>query len=75
MYSYIKDNQKGEKTAKGIKKNIIKNDIKHINYKETLFNKEQMYHKMKQSEVKTINSEVMKSIKYHSAALMIKDIY
>ena len=47
MYSYIKDNQKEERTAKGIKKNIIKNDIKHINYKETLFNKEQMYHKMK----------------------------
>ena len=47
MYSYIKDNQKGGKTAKGIKKNIIKNNITHINYKETLFNKKQMYHKMK----------------------------
>ena len=47
MYSYIKDNQKEERTAKGIKKNIIKNDIKHINYKETLFDKKQMYHKMK----------------------------
>ena len=47
MYSYIKDNQKGEKTAKGIKKNIIKNDLKHINYKETLFDKKQMHHKMK----------------------------
>ena len=51
MYSYIKDNQKGlkieQKTAKGIKKNIIKNNIKHINYKETLFNKKQMHHKMK----------------------------
>jgi len=29
MYSYIKDNTKGGKTAKGIKKNIIKNEIKH----------------------------------------------
>ena len=38
MYSYMKDNQKGGKTAKGIKKNIIKNDIKHENYKEVLFN-------------------------------------
>ena len=47
MYSYIKDNQKGEKTAKGIKKNIIKNNLKHINYKETLFNNKQMHHKMK----------------------------
>ena len=37
MYSYIKVNLKGCKTAKGIKKNIIKNTIKHENYKETLF--------------------------------------
>ena len=29
MYSYIKDNKKVGKTAKGIKKNIIKNNIKH----------------------------------------------
>ena len=47
MYSYIKENQKEERTAKGIKKNIIKNNIKHRDYKETLFNKKQMHHKMK----------------------------
>ena len=47
MYSYTKDNQKGGKTAKGIKKNVIKKDIQHENYKETLFNNKQMYHKMK----------------------------
>ena len=52
MYSYIKDNQKGGKTAKGIKKNVIKKDITHDNYKQTLFNNQQMYHKMK-----TIRSE------------------
>ena len=52
MYSYIKNNQKGGKTAKGIKKNVIKNNIKHDDYKETLFNNKQMYHKMK-----TIRSE------------------
>jgi len=52
MYSYIKYNQKGGKTAKGIKKNVIKKDITHENYKETLFNNEQMHHKMK-----TIRSE------------------
>jgi len=34
MYSYIKDKQKGGKTAKGIKKNVIKKDITHENYKE-----------------------------------------
>ena len=47
MYSYIKDNQKVGKTAKGIKKNIIKNDIKHEEYKEVLFNNKQMHHAMK----------------------------
>ena len=52
MYSYIKDNQKGGKTAKGIKKSVIKNNITHQNYKQTLFDSEQMYHK-----VKTIRSE------------------
>ena len=52
MYSYMKDNQKGGKTAKGIKKNIIKKNITHSNYRDTLFNSEQMMHKMK-----TIRSE------------------
>ena len=47
MYSYMKDDQKGGKTAKGIKKNVIKKDIQHENYKETFFNNKQMYHKMK----------------------------
>ena len=47
MYSYIKDNKKGGKTAKGIKKSVIKNDIAHENYKDILFNDKQMYHKMK----------------------------
>ena len=52
MYSYIKDNNKGGKTAKGIKKNVIKNNIMHDDYKETLLNNKQIYHKMK-----TIRSE------------------
>ena len=43
----MKDNQKGEKTAKGIKKNVIRKNITHENYKETLFNNKQMHHKMK----------------------------
>ena len=47
MYSYMKDNDKGGKTAKGIKKNIIKKNIKHENYKNVLFNNEQMHHNMK----------------------------
>ena len=47
MYSYMKDDQKGGKTAKGIKKNTIKKDITHENYKQTLFNNKQMHHTMK----------------------------
>ena len=47
MYSYLKDNQNVGKTAKGIKKNIIKKVITHENYKETLFGNKQIYHNMK----------------------------
>ena len=47
MYSYMKDNKKGGKTAKGIKKNIIKNNTKHENYKQTLFKNKQMHYTMK----------------------------
>ena len=36
----------------GIKKNVIKKSINHENYKDTLFNKRQLYHSMK-----TIRSE------------------
>ena len=40
MYSYVKDNEKCGKTGKGIKKNVIKNNIKHEDYKNTLINNE-----------------------------------
>ena len=47
MYSYIKNDLKSGQTAKGIKKNVIKNHIKHEDYKEVLLNNEQLHHKMK----------------------------
>ena len=47
MYSYMKDNQKGVKTAKGIKKNVIKKNITHENYINVLFNNEQMHNTRK----------------------------
>lgn len=47
MYSYLKDNDKGGKTAKGIKKAVIKKNIKHEDYKNVLFNNKQIYHRMK----------------------------
>ena len=56
MYSYTKDNKTGGKTAKGIKKNVIKKDITHENYKETLFENKQMQHKMK--TIRSQNHEI-----------------
>ena len=47
MYSYIKNDEKGGKTANGIKKNVIKNYIKHEDYKNVLLNNKQLHHKMK----------------------------
>ena len=45
MYSYIKDNEQNNKTAKGIKKIVVKKNIEQEDYKQTLFNNRQMYHK------------------------------
>ena len=56
MYSYIKEDNRVEKTAKGIKKNIIKGNIKHEDYKNVLFKNEQMQHKMK--TIRSINHEL-----------------
>ena len=69
MYSYVKDNEKGGRTAKGIKKNVIKNNIKHEDYKNTLIDNEQMHHKKKpiRSQRHQLGSY---EIKYRSAALM-----
>ena len=47
MYSYVKDNGKHEKTAKGIRKYMIKKNIAHQDYKDTLQNNKQIYHTMK----------------------------
>ena len=47
MYSYVKDNEKGERTVKGIKKNVIKSNIRREDYKNTLIKNEWMHHKMK----------------------------
>ena len=59
MYSYVKNNEKGGRTAKGIKKNVIKNNIKHEDYKNTLINNEQMHHRMK-----TIRSQRHQLVSY-----------
>ena len=47
MYSYKKDNEQTARTAKGIKKQVIKKNLTHDNYKEVLFNNQQLRHSMK----------------------------
>ena len=42
-----KDNGKNEKTAKGVKKDVIKKNIIHVNYKDCLLNGKQMLHSMR----------------------------
>lgn len=60
MYSYVKNNDNGGKTAKGIKKSIIKKNINHNDYKETLMNNQQMHH-----EMRTIRSDCHKLNSYN----------
>ena len=67
MYSYIKSNEKGGKTTKGIKKNVIKNNIKHEDYKNTLINNKQMHHKMKTISSQKHQLGSYEKTKYRSA--------
>ena len=46
MYCY-KIESKENKTAKGVKKNVVKSEIDHSDYKDVLFNIKTMRHKMK----------------------------
>ena len=47
MYSYIKDDGKGGKTAKGVIKSVTRKNIKHDNYKNVLLFGKQLSHTMK----------------------------
>ena len=64
MYSYIKENEQGSRTAKGIKKNVIKQQLQHDKYNDVLFNKKQMRHTMRliKSERHQIGSYVVDKI-------------
>ena len=46
MYSILKADEKNIKKAKGVKKNVVKKQIKHEQYKQALFAKEQLWHGM-----------------------------
>lgn len=46
MYSYIKDGAGSGRTAKGVKKSVVKKVIRHENYMEVLFNSQQLHYNM-----------------------------
>ena len=46
MYSILKGDKKNIKKAKGVKKCVVKKQIMHEQYKETLFGKKQLWHGM-----------------------------
>ena len=69
-YSYIKHDEKGGKTAEGIKKNVIKNYIKHEDYKNVLPNDKQLHHKMKTIRSQKHQFGSYEINKYHSATSM-----
>ena len=64
----MKDNEKGGKTAKGIKKNVIKKNIKNVDYKNVLFKNKQMHHKMKtiRSQNRQLGSYVLNKVSLSS---------
>ena len=43
---YIEGGRKNIKKAKGVKKSVVKKQIMHEQYKETLFGEEQLWHGM-----------------------------
>ena len=66
MYSYVKDNGKNEKTAKGVGKYVIKKNITHENYKDCLSNGKQMLHSMRaiRSDHHQIGSYCLNKMKF-----------
>ena len=62
--SYIREDHKGGKTARGIKKNVITKHIKHNDYKNTIFNNEQIYNRIKSIRSKNhqLNSYELKKV-------------
>ena len=59
MYSYT-IGDKEHKKAKGVKRNVVKNEIRHRDYLDVLFNKKTLHHRMN-----TIRSESHQINSYH----------
>ena len=57
MYSYIKeDNKGGGRTAKGVKNSVIRKVIRHDNYRDVLFNSQQLHHNMR--TIRSVNHQL-----------------
>ena len=74
MYSYVKDNGKNEKTAKGIRKYMIKKNIAQKTTKILSKTISKSIILWKQSEVFAINWAATNLVRFHCPALMSKDI-
>ena len=59
MYSY-KISDEEHKKAKGVKTNVVKNEIRHNDYKNVLINQKTIHHQMN-----TIRSELHQINSYH----------
>ena len=70
MYSIKNTDGKESNMAKGV--NI---PTEFNEFRDTLFNKKIMRHKMKRIQSKSINLEHKKSTKYHDRVLMINDTF
>jgi len=67
MYSYRKDEYEKyleNKTAKGVKKNVIRREINHSDYRDTLFNDMKTHHQMQsiRSELHQISSHQLNKV-------------
>ena len=67
MYSILKADEKNIKKAKGVKKSVVKKQITHEQYKETLFGAKQQWHGMNilRSEGHEIYGMHVKKFRFH----------
>ena len=70
MHSMLSDDGKESNTAKGVNITTQFNE-----YKDTLFNKKVLIHKMRRVQSKKLNLEYLKSTKYCYLFLMTKDLF
>ena len=73
----MKDNGKNEKTAKGVRKYVIKKNITHENYKDCLLNRKQIIPSLRtiRSECHQIGSYQLNKILLGCFNIMTNGIY